>query len=357
MGRGRGRSQNHTLARSRFAMGKKVKVAMISMAHVHAYGYAKHVMENDDAEMVCIWDDREDRAKQAVSDFGVPFVSDMKKAMEMADAVVVNATTAQHKDVYLAAIELGKDIFTEKTLTLTTEDADEVVAAANKAGVKFTVSLPSRTSPDNILMKQLIDEGLIGDITMVRARVAHAGALLGWFEGGAAWFVDEKEAGGGAMFDLGCHTTDLMRWMMGPPKSAVALMNSLSGRYDIDDNSAAVVEFRNGAIGVLDTGFCQRMGPAPFEIYGKDGYIARGLPGVSGLYVESTKLTKSAGGRFTPTRMPDARPPVMDAWFKAILADDPSLMVTTVEDGRNLTQMLEGCYVAWRTGKRHDFSD
>ena len=338
-------------------MSDKVKIAMISMAHVHAYGYAEHVLKNDDAEMVGIWDNSEERGKPAAEKFGVPFVADMEEAMAQADAVVVNATTAEHKDVYLKAIEMGKDIFTEKTLTLSTADADEVVAASNKAGIKFTVSLPSRTSSDNILIKELIDEGVVGDVTMIRARVSHAGALLRWFEGGAAWFVDEKEAGGGAMFDLGCHTTDLIRWMMGAPKSAVAIMNTLSGEYDIDDNSAAVVEFQNGAIGVLDTSFCHRMGPAPFEVYGKDGYIARGLPGTSGLYVESGKLSKNAKGKFTPTSMPDGRPPVMDAWLKAILQDDPSLMVTTVEDGRNLTQMLEGCYTAWRTGKRFDFSD
>jgi 1,5-anhydro-D-fructose reductase (1,5-anhydro-D-mannitol-forming) len=329
-------------------MADRIRIAMLSMAHVHAWGYAEQVQKLDNAEIVCIWDDNEARGTEAATNFGVPFVSEISDALDRddVDAVVVNSTTRQHKDVYLAAIKAGKHIFTEKTLTLTTKDADEVVKAANKSGVKFAVSLPSRAAGENMLIKQLIDDGAIGEVTMIRARIAHSGAMLGWFDGHASWFVDEKEAGGGALFDLGCHTTDLMRWMMGQPKSAVALMNSVSGKYDIDDNSAAVIEFENGAIGVLDTAFVHTKGPNLFEVYGKKGYIAKGLPG-QGFYLDTVDEMEVPD-------MPASKPSIMENWLSAIQNGDE--LITTVEDGRNLTEMLAGIYTAWRSGKRHDFS-
>lgn len=336
-------------------MSEAVRIAMLSMAHVHADGYAKEVAGNDRAELVTIWDDDPSRGRPAAEKFGVPFGSDLEAVLNRndIDAVVVNSETVKHKEHYLAAIGAGKHVFTEKTLTLTTADADEVVAAANKAALKFTVSLPSRTRGENLLIKQLIDEGAVGDVTLVRGRIAHSAALDMWFSGGSQWFVEAEVAGGGAMFDLGCHTTDMARWIMGPPKHAVAHMQSFSRNYEIDDNGVAVIEFKNGGMAILDTAFVHRAGPNLFEVFGTEGYIGRGFPG-QGLIVESRKLKAgSLEGRIIPTNLPDNLPSIMQAWIDAIIDGTP--LITTVEDGRNLTEMLEGSYIAWRTGKRYDF--
>ncbi len=334
-------------------MAGKVKIAMISLAHVHAWGYLEQAQSLENAEVVCVWDDMESRGQEGAEKFDVPFVADFDAALKGVDAVIVNSETVKHHEHYLRILEAGKHVFTEKTLTLTTAQADEVVDAAKNAGVKFTVSLPSRTRSENLILKQVVDEGLLGKVTMLRARIAHSGALGRWFEGDKGWFVDADTAGGGAMFDLGCHTTDLVRWLMGKPKSAVALMNSLSGNYDIDDNSAAVVEFENGAIAMLDTGFCHTAGPNTFEVFGTEGFIGRGYPG-QGLIFESENLGGGIGGSLKP-KMPESKPSIMETWLDAIQNDAP--LTTDVTDGRNLTQMLEGCYTAWRSGERFDFAD
>ncbi len=336
-------------------MSDKIRIAMLGMAHAHANGYASSVNSSPDAEIVCIWDGDSARGKPAADEFGAPYTEDMEQALgDGVDAIVVNAPTCQHKDIYLAAIERGKHVFTEKTLTITTADADEVVAAVNASDIKFTVSLPSRTSGENLLIKKLIDDGSLGRISMIRARVAHSAGIDSWFSGGQTWFVEEEQSGGGAMFDLGCHTTDMVRWIMGKPTVAVAHMNSFAGTYDIDDNGVAVVEFENQGIAILDTSFCHRSGPNLMEVFGTEGYIGRGMPG-AGLVVQSRKLPAGdIHGMITPAKLPDSLPSVMDTWFEAIKNDTP--LTTTVEDGRNLTQILEGCYTAWRTGKRFEFS-
>jgi predicted dehydrogenase len=333
-----------------------LRIAMLGMAHVHANGYGEHVQKHAEARMQCIWDDDSARGKAAAEKFGVPWYDDLDKVCGSSevDAVVINAPTSQHPKMMKAAIKYKKHVFTEKALTVTTSDADEIVKLVNESGIKFMISLPSRTRPEILFMKQVLDKGWLGKITMMRARVAHNAALDKWFHDGSAWFADEKLAGGGALFDLGCHTTDIMRWFMGPPMSMVAMIQNFSGAYPIDDNSVATIEFKNGALGILDTSWVHRAGPNPYEIYGTEGYLGLGTAHGSGLVLNSTHLKiEDIQGYISPTNLPKALPMPMDQWVSAILHNTP--ITISVEDGRNLTELLEGTYTAARTGRVVEF--
>ena len=128
--------------------------------------------------------------------------------------------------------------------------------------------------------------------------------------------------GGGAMFDLGCHIVDIMRWFMGPPKSVVAKINNLTNAYPIDDNSAVVVEFESGALGVLECSWAQRRGPRPMEIYGTDGYVGRDPFG--GVILASAALDpQGVQGLIRVEKLPEAQPHPMDQWVSAMLHDTP----------------------------------
>ena len=333
-----------------------LRVAMLSFAHVHANGYAQAVVDHSEAEIVSIWEDDEGRGKAATERFGVAYESNLERVVSRddVDAVVINAFTSQHPWVIKTALKYGKHVFTEKALCVKTEDADEIVKMVNESGVKFMISLPSRTRGETLFIKEVLDKGWLGDITFMRDRVAHNAALDVWFtkEKHNDWFGDAELAGGGALFDLGCHTVDIMRWFMGKPKSVVAKINTFSDAYDIDDNSVIVVEFENKALGVLDTSWVQRSGPNPIEIRGTKGYIGRDAGG--GLILSSTDLdTGGIRGYIKPARMPANLPSPMDQWVSAILHGTE--MTITVEDGRNLTEMLERAYQAAREGREVTF--
>ena len=333
-----------------------IKIAMLSMAHVHANGYGDHVARHTDAKIQCIWDDDPARGKAASERFGVPWFDDLEKVTRSADvdAVVINAPTSQHPQVIKAALDQGKHVFTEKALTVATKDADDIVAQVKSSGVKFMISLPSRTRPETLFMKQALDNGWLGKVTLMRARVAHSAALDHWFHDGSAWFADASLAGGGALFDLGCHTTDIMRWFMGPPKSVIATVQNFSNAYPIDDSAVAVITFESGALGILDTSWVHRAGPNPTELYGTDGYLGSHTSPNGGLILNSTQLQpQEVAGYIQPTQLPKSLPMPMDQWISAIADGTP--MTITVEDGRNLTQLLEGIYTSARTGKEYKF--
>jgi predicted dehydrogenase len=330
----------------------KIRIAMLSMAHVHARGYADQVRNSADAELIAVWDEVPTRGQQAAKDYGVPFVADLGAALalEGLQGVVINAPTNLHHKVILEAIRAGKHVFTEKALTITTKESDEIVAAAEAAKTKFMISLPSRCSPEVLWLKQIKDQSTIGDATLMRARIAHSAALGGWFSGDTLWFADPVAAGGGALFDLGCHTVDVMRWIMGPPKRVTSLMNSFTQKYPkVDDNAVAVVEFESGALGILDVAWVQAAGPNPIELYGTKGFAGiRGLNGRPTLQVPGGPGADQQGNIAVDT-LPPGLPGPTQQWIAAIKTG--SEMTITVVDGRNLTEMLEGIYRSARTGK------
>ena len=252
-----------------------IRIAKLSFAHVHARGYAGQIQENPETELVAVWDEEEYGGKQAAEEYNVPFYSDLDQVLDRddIDAVVVNAITSDHPRVMIAAAEAGKHIFTEKALAITVDECDRIIEAVEGAGVKFMISLPSRCNPDLVLAKQALDDGLLGDLTFGRGRVAHSAGLDQWFKGPSLWFGDAKRAGGGALFDLGCHRVDIIRWLMGEPKSTISKINNFTGNYPIDDNSVSVVEFANKALGVIDVSWTHRSGPNMLELYGTEGSI------------------------------------------------------------------------------------
>ena len=337
-----------------------LRIAMLSFAHVHAHDYARQVRAHSEAVLQCIWDDDESRGREAAATYDVPYESDLEHVLGNAsvDGVLINAPTTQHTPLLLAAAHHKKHIFTEKALTVTTPDSDAVVRAVRESGVQFVISLPSRTRPDTLFVKQVLDQELLGKITLMRARIAHMAALDRWFHDGSAWFGDPTLAGGGALFDLGCHTVDVMRWFLGEPISVIAKAQNFSGTYPIDDNTVAVIEFKSGALGILDVSWVHRAGPNPWEIYGTEGYLGRSIAPNTDMILNSQKMqipgVSEAGSPYiTPTKLPEALPMPFEQWVSACLhGTKPTI---TVEDGRNLTELLEGIYAAANSGQEHRF--
>ena len=334
-----------------------IRIAMLSFAHVHANDYARQILAHPEAHLQCIWDDNETRGKEAAAAYNVPLESDLEKTLSRddVDAVLINAPTSQHTELLLAAARHKKHIFTEKALTVTTADADAVVQAVNASGVKFMISLPTRTRPETQFIKSVLDQGLLGDITLMRARIAHNAALDHWFHDGSAWFGDASLAGGGALFDLGCHTVDVMRWFLGEPVSVIAIAQNFSGAYPIDDNTVAVITFKSGAIGILDVSWVHRAGPSPMEFYGTEGYLGRSTaPGLN-IVLNSRKIHSpiADGAYITPTDLPKPLPMPFVQWIDAIQNNTKAAI--TVEDGRNLTEVLEGIYKAANSKSEYRF--
>jgi len=329
-------------------MGDKVRAAMLSFAHVHADGYAKQAVANENIDLLAVWDEDEYGGREGAERHGLDFHEDLGEllARDDIDAVIVNAITSEHPDVMIRAARAGKHIFTEKALAITVAECDPIIEAVAEAGVKFIISLPQRSRSNTLLAKKAVEDGLLGDLTFGRARIAHSAGLDKWFSGPSAWFADAERAGGGALFDLGCHVMDILPWLMGgSPKKITGFINNHSNAYPIDDNSVTLMEFPNNAIGVVDCSWVHRSGPALLELYGTEGSLVQGMGDTQ---LQTRKLDDDARDAFL-ANPPAGLPSAMDQWVSAILNDTP--MTITIQDGRNLTEVMEAVYRASSSGQ------
>jgi len=327
-----------------------LRVAMLSGWHVHARGYAQQLQKIDGVKITAVWDEQQDRGRKWASDLDVDFVPDLNAVLGRADvdAVVVNAPTNRHAEIMVAAAGAGKHIFTEKVMALTVEECREVAAAVEKAGVKFTISFPQRTSPQALFAKRVAEEGLIGDITLMRTRNAHDGASSDWLPD---HFYDPVACGGGALIDLGAHPMYMIRWILGQPKRITATLNSFTGK-PVDDNAVAVVEFENKAIGIAETAFVSHQSPAALELYGTEGSLLIG-GAEGGIRIYSRLLNKGdVNGWITPTNLPKALPSPLVQWVDAIVNDGP--IRYGVEEGTQLTELMEAATISHREGHAVD---
>ena len=195
----------------------------------------QQALANPATTVTAVWDETPERGRAQAHALGVPFYENLPELLTQAqvDGVMVTTPTTMHREVIVAAAQAGKHIFTEKVLAPTLRECNEIVAAVEQAGVVLMVSLPRLSSGSTLAIKHILDRKLLGDLTEVRTRLAHDGALRtqqhpqGWLPPS---FFDPQQAAGGAMIDLGAHPMYLARLFLGLPQSVSATYASLTGR-------------------------------------------------------------------------------------------------------------------------------
>ncbi len=182
------------------------------------------------------------------------------------DLIDIGSPNNTHRDIALAAAQNGKMILCEKPLAMNVAEAEEMVAAVEKAGVPNMVWFNYRRVPSIALARQLVDEGRIG-----RAFHYRATYLQDWTisedvpQGGAGlWRLDAGVAGSGVTGDLLAHSIDTAMWLNGPLTRVVARTETFikerqhveTGQRQpvtIDDACMFLAEFANGSMGTFES--------------------------------------------------------------------------------------------------------
>jgi len=166
------------------------------------------------------------------------------------DAVVLATPHSQHAAQVLAAIAAGKHIHVEKPLTLDRPSAEQVVAAAKKAGIVLAVGFNRRFHPSVVEIRKRLASGQLGD---VMSMVATHTTSTGQFIAHDNWRAQPDEAPGGAITAVGVHSIDHMIEFGGEVRDVLVT----TGRYipgsPSDDTTNIMLRFKNGATGLL---FC-----------------------------------------------------------------------------------------------------
>jgi predicted dehydrogenase len=229
----------------------------------------------DEVEIVALADPGAQALALAAQQTGVAAGScyaDYQELLQRADIDAVEVCTPNrlHAAPTIASLQAGKHVLCQKPMASIIADAQAMIAAAEESGKLLGVLYMNRFSPLALNIKRILDLGLLGAPTAIRARTAHAGGQSPSVAPGA-WRHSFQQGFAGSFSLLATHYADLFRWFFGPVTRIAAIGKTLICDMEGDDNFAAVVEFANGRIGTLETCYHEHPGGNRVEVYGDGG--------------------------------------------------------------------------------------
>lgn len=166
------------------------------------------------------------------------------------DIVTVCTPSGAHRDPAVAAAGAGKHVVVEKPLEVTLKRCDAIIEACRRNNVKLCTIFPSRYSPANRALKDAIEEGRFGTLTLGDSYVKWWRTQQYYDSGG--WRGTWKLDGGGAYMNQGIHNVDLLYWFMGDVAEVAAVTDTLAHRnIEVEDVGVAAVRFKSGALGTI----------------------------------------------------------------------------------------------------------
>lgn len=221
-------------------------------------------------------------------------------ADERLDLLTLAIPNRLHYRAVLDCARAGVSVFCEKPLALTLREADEMIAACRDAGVRLFYGEQLCFAPKYRRVKELIDGGAFGGVFLVRHQERHDGPH-------ADWFYDLEQAGGGALFDMGCHGIEVARWLLDKPRIEsvyAALSRQLHPeRTPLEDQAVCVVRFEGDRFAVVDASWATPGGvDERVEIQGTQGGVSADLARGPSLLVHSEGGYAYAGEKAGETR-------------------------------------------------------
>ncbi len=210
---------------------------------------------------------------------------------DLVEVVDICTPNDKHYEAAKAVIEAGKGIYLEKPLTNNMEDSLKLCKLVEEKNCVNQAALIMRFFPNVNRVKDILDDGILGDIIHFKMNFYH-GSYLDPLRL-TSWRQQFAHAGGGACLDLGIHHVDIMRYLLGDTKRVMARTLTVNNwRYvdekrekvipnDTDEYMTAMIELESGAIGCLEASristSCSRN--ESFEIFGTKGSIYVDLTG------------------------------------------------------------------------------
>ena len=232
-------------------------------------------------------DANEDLARRSSQRFGFNrWTTDWHEAVASCDAVIIAVPSFLHREIALAAIEMGRHVLCEKPVGLSSSEADDIAEAARQAGVSNAVGFTYRRAPLVRQAKRLLDSGTLG--APLHFRGWHNEDYLADPQAPFSWRLDASLAGRcGALGDLGWHILSIARFLCGPVAAVCGSVSTFHGQRPVagDPSTMRVVEnedwaglslrFASGAVGLVEVSRVahgRKMGIA-FELVCENGTI------------------------------------------------------------------------------------
>lgn len=355
-------------------MNKKLNIAIIGCGGIANGKHLPSLSRQSQVHLVAFCDIIPERAQKAADQYGsegANVYADYREVLADASIDVVHVCTPNdsHAEIAIAALQAGKHVMCEKPMAKTAADARRMVEVARASGKKLTIGYNNRYRPDSLYLKQLCDEGELGDIYYAKAHAIRRRAVPTW-----GVFLDEDKQGGGPLIDIGTHALDLTLWMMNnyePHMVVGTKYHKLSSRenaanawgpwdpqkFTVEDSAFGMIVMKNGASIVLESSWALNtldVKEAKCTLCGTEG----GADMEGGLRINGERNSrmfnneiqlKSGGVAFYDGKQESDADTEMRMWVEAILNDTEP--VVTPEQACVVSEILEAIYESAKTGR------
>lgn len=278
------------------------------------------------------------------------------------DIVTICTPSGAHMEPGILSARAGKHVLVEKPLEITTNRCDRLIRECDKRGVYLGTIFPSRFHRSAILMKEAIDQGRFGKVSV-------ADAIVKWYRtqqyyDSGAWRGTWQLDGGGALMNQAIHSVDLLLWMMGPVR-AVTAMTALRAheRIQVEDTAVACLEFASGALGTIVATTAAYPGSLKrIEIAGSQGTAVLEEEAIvrwdfeksaksDSKILSKMKGNKTGGGASDPAAIGHAAHRDLFKDFAKAIASKEDSKIDGIE-GRRSVALINAIYWSAKTGRR-----
>lgn len=226
-----------------------VRVGVVGCGVVHGT-HCEAIKNIDGAKLAAVYDVVPERAKATGEKYGAPATESFEALFDLVDVVNICVPSGLHAELGIKAAKAGKHVLVEKPIDTTYAKALSLVQAAETAGIKLGVISQHRFSNDIRQLHTLAQDGSFG-------RLLQGDCYNKWYRSQAyydsgdwrgTWELD----GGGCLMNQGVHYVDMIQWIMGGVKAVQAQVRTAAHeRIEVEDIANALVEYKNGAVGVI----------------------------------------------------------------------------------------------------------
>jgi predicted dehydrogenase len=215
------------------------------------------------------------------------------------DAVVLATPHSMHGAQVTAAAAAKKHIYCEKPFTLTKKEAEDAVAAVQKAGVTLALGYNRRIHPEMIKLRDMIRTGELGTILHVEATMTFPNVL---FIDPNHWRADKAETPCGGLMPMGVHAVDGMIDLCGPIDHVFTQSFRRAATIDADDTTSILFRMKEGMSGYLGT--MTTTGPGfSFQVFGSKGWLRlEGVTHVAGASSDERRTRLFGACKFLPVK-------------------------------------------------------
>lgn len=249
-----------------------VRFAIVGTGNIAGF-HARAIGLVPDTQLIAVHSRREEAGFKFASEWHAEYYGDYTAllARDDIDAVCITTPSGTHTELGIQAAQAGKHVLCEKPLDITPERVDALVAACDESGVRLGGIFQARFGPGALALKQAVDAGRFGAL-------AWASAYVPWFRSeayyaSAGWRGTWNLDGGGALMNQSIHAIDMLLWLAGEVEEVSARCgNVLHKGLEVEDTAMAWLEFKSGALGVVQgSTACFPGEPKRVELKGSTG--------------------------------------------------------------------------------------